>query len=301
MTSKLASFRDHIFLQNKALAGIWLYILANFLIVIASACAKLASEHHSPIEIVFYRSSIALFLLLGFIFVTKRKNVFKTKRPKAHFARSLIGTIGITLAFWSYSILPLADITALLFASPILATALSYPLLKEKVGFYRWCAVVIGFIGVLLISQPYGGTIFNLKTIVPMGAIIAVALVPICLRNLGKTEDPHTTTFYFLLMAVTLGTPYMILYGYMPNIESLLPIIGVGIAGFFSLTIKTYAFSLAEASLLNPFAYTSIVWATLFGWLIWGDIPTMWVIAGTFIIITSNLFIMRREKNAKAL
>jgi drug/metabolite transporter (DMT)-like permease len=286
---------------NKSLIGITLFLIATFLIVLMNACAKLASPYHNPIELVFYRGIIAMILLLSFIAITRRKDVFKTERPFAHLGRSLAGNIGVILVFWSYAIMPMADVTAFLFTSPIMVTILSIPLLGEKVGIYRWLAVLSGFIGVLLIAQPLGNDIaIGIKALIPLAATFFTALVNIFLRELGKTEDPFTTVFYFLAFGVLFTGVYMIFYGSFLSPHALLPVIGAGIAGGLQLILKTQAYKLAEASLLGPYSYTSIVWATILGWLFWGELPTLMVVLGASIIILSNIFIYLREKRKTA-
>jgi drug/metabolite transporter (DMT)-like permease len=284
--------------QTQAM-GIALFLVATFLIVTMNAFAKMATVYHSPVEAVFYRGVVAMVLLLSFTTVTRRKDVFKTKRPMAHLGRSLAGNIGVILVFWSYSLMPMADVTAFLFTAPLMVTVLSIPLLGEKVGPYRWSAVIIGFLGVVLIAQPFGGGFVGAKALVPLGATFFMALVNIFLRELGKTEDPFTTVFYFLAVGLVFTGIYMIFNGTLPHEKAIWPLVGAGIAGGLQLILKTKAYTLAEASLLSPFTYTSILWATLFGWLFWGDLPTAAVCIGAIIIITSNIVIYMRESRVK--
>lgn len=279
--------------------GILLFVLATFLIICMNAFAKMASDHHDPVEVVFYRGIVAMLLLLGFVAVTRRRamiDVFKTARPLAHLGRSVAGNIGVILIFWAYALLPMADVTAMLFISPLIVTALSVPILGEKVGAWRWSAVLIGFAGVLLIANPGGQGLNSWLFLLPLAAAFFTALVNIFLRQLGRTEDAMTTVFYFLLFGILVTGLYMPFGGQWPQADAVWVLLGAGITGGLSLMIKTEAFRMAEASLLSPFTYTSIVWATLFGWLFWGDLPTLWVITGAAIIIASNLVVAWRER-----
>ncbi len=283
--------------KQQPLFGIILYVIAVFLIVVMNAFAKKATEYHAPIEAVFYRGIIAMILLLCYAaFKGRLATLHKTARFKSHIGRSIAGNIGVVMVFWSYSLMPMADVTAILFASPLIVTVLSTFLLKENVGPYRWLAVFTGFIGVVLIAQPSGQDYASYGPFVVLVAVFSTALVQVFLRELGKTEDALTTVFYFLAFGIFFSGIYMIFKGSWPHPAALIPLIGAGLASGIQLIIKTQAFRIAEASLLSPFTYTSIIWATLFGWLFWDDIPTSMVITGTFIVVGSNLFILWRER-----
>ena len=285
--------------QKSTAMGIVLFLAATFLIVTMNAFAKMASAYHTPVEIVFYRGLVAMAMLLAYVLATRRKDVFKTTRPYTHLGRSIVGNCGVILVYWSYSLMPMADVTAFLFTSPLMVTVLSVPLLGEKVGPYRWAAVMTGLIGVMMITQPFGGSFIGAKALIPLGATFFTALVNIFLRTLGKTEDPFTTVFYFLAAGLTITGLYMPFFGHPPHPEAVMALIGTGITSGLQLILKTQAYRLAEASLLSPFAYSSIVWATLFGWLFWGELPTIWVVCGAAVIIASNMTIYYREQYKK--
>lgn len=280
--------------------GIWLFTLSVFLINIMNALSKHVSDVHAPLEIVFYRGAIALVLLVVWAAIRGRLfTLHQTARPWSHFGRSLFGNIGLLLVIWSFALLPMADATATLFASSMIVTILSATILKEHVGPWRWGAVIVGFSGILMIVQPTHAMMHNPAALVPLGAAFSGALVQIYLRDLGRSEDSLTTVFYFLLLGLLVGGVYMPFGGQFLTGETWLPMIALAVCGLVSLIVKTYAYSLAEASLLSPFQYTAILWATLFGWLFWGDVPTLTVTAGAAIIIASNLVILWRERLQK--
>ncbi len=293
-SSNVAPQGDHP--RQHPLKGIIYYVMATFLIVVMNAFVKKATEYHSPVEAVFYRGVVAMALLLGYALAKRRYDIWKTKRLRSHLGRGIAGNIGVVMVFWSYALMPMADVTALLFAAPLIVTILSAIMLKEQVGPYRWAAVLTGFAGVILIAQPSGEYYASYGIFVALTAAISTALVQIFLRELGKTEDALTTVFYFLALGIFFSGIYMIFAGQWPQPQALWLLIGAGVASFIQLIIKTVAFRMAEASLLSPFAYSSILWATLFGWLFWDHLPTTPVIMGTIVIIASNLFILWRER-----
>lgn len=276
-------------------------LIAVALIAVMNMFSKLVTDYHDPVEKVFYRGVIALVLVVGIMVATKRFDAFKTKRPFGQLARGIAGTGGLGLVFWAYSLMPMTEVTALMFTGGFMTLLISPFLLGEKVGVYRWSAVVIGFIGAIIIAQPSSenfnpyGVFASLSAAFVGGAMIAVFL-----RSLGKTDSAFTTVFYFLFIG-TVGTlPYMLIYGSWVQPQAIYPLLGMGIAGGVSLLVKTEAYRHAEASLLSPVIYTSIIWAVLFDLLIWDQVPSMTIIFGSGIIIFSNLFILWREQVKKS-
>lgn len=279
--------------------GVVLILAATFCIVLMNTCAKMGSTALGPIEMVFYRGLIALGLLTPYMILTQPRSVFKTKRFKTHLYRAIVGNLGVGFVFWAYALLPMADATALLFAAPLFVTILSPIMLKEKVDQFRWVAVIVGFAGIILIAKPSGDLFSNPASLIALAAALCIALVNIALRNLGRTDEALTTVFYFLLIGVLISGPYTIFYGSAPNQDILPWIFGIGIFAAIQQVAKTTAYRFAEASLLAPYTYTSIVWATLMGWVIWHDFPALSVLMGTAVVIGCNLIITWREGGLK--
>jgi drug/metabolite transporter (DMT)-like permease len=139
---------------EQVCTGVFLILLATLCIVLMNACAKVSSVAHGPVEMVFYRGVVALGLLVPYMLATHPVSVFKTRRIGAHLYRAAVGNVGVGLVFWAYSLLPMANATALLFAAPLFVAALSPLLLKERVDGGRWMAVAAGFGGILTIARP---------------------------------------------------------------------------------------------------------------------------------------------------
>jgi len=276
--------------------GVTLILLATLCIVLMNTCAKVSSIAHGPIEMVFYRGGVALCLLTPYMLITRPRSVFRTQRIGAHFYRAAVGNLGVGLGFWAYALLPMANATALLFAAPLFVTALSPFILKEHVGRGRWMAVAVGFGGILLVSRPSTNLLDDPASLVGLGAALCIALVDMALRNLGRTEDPLTTVFFFILGGVLLTAPYTLFYGSRPATGILPWVAGIGIFAAIQQVAKTAAFRYAEASFLAPYTYTAIVWATVAGWLLWREPLTIPVAVGTGVVIASNLFILRRSR-----
>jgi len=285
--------------SESLLRGISLTLLATLGIVLMNTCAKMSSLSYGPVEMVFYRGLVALLILVPYMMINRPAAVFKTRRIKAHLYRALIGNLGVGLVFWAYSLLPMADATALLFASPLFVAALSPMVLKERADRLRWAAVLFGFVGIVLIAKPSVEMFTNPASLIALAAALCVGLVDMALRNLGRTDEPLTTVFYFILTGVIVSAPYTLLFG-SPLQGDLLPwLIGIGIFTALQQVAKTAAYQHAEASLLAPFGYSAIVWATILGWIFWKELPTFSVVIGSAVVIVSNLFIGLRERRAQ--
>lgn len=280
--------------------GIGFMTIAVALIAVMNMFSKLATDYHDPVEKVFYRGIVALILVVSIILITKKYDAFKTKRPMGQLARGVAGTVGLGLVYWAYSLMPMTEVTALMFTGGFMTLLISPLILGEKVGPYRWAAVVIGFVGAVIIAQPSSEN-FNPEGVFASlsAAFVGGALIAVFLRSLGKTDSAFTTVFYFLFIGTVMTTPYMFLYGSWMHPDAVLALLGMGIAGGISLLVKTEAYRHAEASLLSPIHYTAIVWAVIFDLMIWQSTPSVIVIVGASIVIASNLFILWREQSKK--
>lgn len=147
----------------------------------------------------------------------------------------------------------------------------------------------------LLIAKPSVEMFTNPASLIAMAAALCVALVDLALRNLGRSDDPLTTVFYFILTGVVVSAPYTLMFGPPLQVDLMPWLIGIGIFTALQQVAKTDAFRHAEASLLAPYAYSAIVWATILGWFIWNELPSLSVILGTAIVIGSNVYIAIRE------
>ena len=284
-----------LFQNNKIFKATGLMVLAVFFIAVMNACAKLSSDKHSIVEIVFYRGAISVFLLSLWLLYTRDLKLLKTKRPMAHLGRSTIGTVGAGFVYWAYSLMPMGDVAVLLLTSSLFVTILSVPLLGETVGPWRWAAVIVGFIGAALVGNPSAAHFSLYAFSVCIAAAFAVSLVFIFLSKLGRTESAFTTVFYFSLTSTIVSGVYMIFKGHAPDPSVYWPLFGTGIASLFSLLLKTEAYKFADASFLSPLDYMNLLWSVLFGFLFWGDLPSWTMMAGAALIIGSNGLIIWRE------
>lgn len=281
--------------KDNPMLGMAAAIGAFFMLAVMNVFAKLLSENHSVVEIAFYRNLIALLPFLVLIYVMGRKDILKiNSNPKGIVARSIIGTVSLIATFGTFALLPLADGTAFLFTASLLVPAFGYFFLKERVGRYRWAAILIGFIGVCIMLRP-SGDVNMIGVAVALSAATMHATLQTILRHLGKTESPETVTFYFVFIGTFVSLIPMPLVFNMPTWNEVPLIIALGLTGVLGQIFISIAYKYAQASIVTVFNYSGIIWATSFGWMIWDEWPDDAILIGGAIVIASNIFIVARE------
>jgi drug/metabolite transporter (DMT)-like permease len=257
---------------------------------------KIAGEWHASLpEILFFRQTFALPLILAWIAAGPSLRSVATRRIGAHIWRAVIGLGGMVTSFAAVQLLPLAEATTLQFTVPIFATITAFLLLRERTGWHRRGAVLVGFAGVLIIARPGSGHFPLLGTALGLTSALLVAVVMILLRTIGRTESASTTVFWFsALSALPLAILYLFfLRAHDPLTWALL--VGIGLIGGAGQLAMTASFRFAPVSAVVSMDYTALIWGTLFGWLLFATIPgaTTWL--GAAIIIASGFYIARRE------
>jgi drug/metabolite transporter (DMT)-like permease len=285
--------------QEHVIRGMTAAMGAFFMFTVMNMFAKLLSENHSVIEIAFYRNAIASmpFLIMIFVFGKREILVLRTK-PVLVGIRAVIGALSLITTFAAFSMMPMADTTALLFTASLFIPVLGVIFLKESVGPYRWTAIVLGFIGVLVMSQP-SGQVYSLGIIVGISAALMHASLQIILRYLGKYESPETISFYFFVIGTFLTALALPFVAVRPTMAEIPLLVGVGLSGAAAQWLLSVAFRNAQAAVVTVFNYSGIIWATLFGWMIWNEWPAPVVITGASIVIASNIVVIWRESRLR--
>jgi len=268
---------------------------AFFMFTVMNMFAKMLSVNHSVIEIAFYRNLIACipFLIMIFAFGKREILVIRSK-PTLVGIRAAIGTLSLVTTFAAYSMMPMADTTVLMFTASLFIPVLGVIFLKESVGPYRWAAVAMGFVGVVVMAHP-SGDVYTLGILIALVATLLHAALQIILRYLSRFESPETISFYFFVIGVFLTALPLPFIAVRPTMAEVPLLIGVGLSGAGAQWLLSIAFRHARAAVVTVFNYTSIVWAALFGWMIWNDWPTPVVMAGGAIVIASNILMIWRE------
>ena len=245
-------------------------------------------------QVLFFRGFFGI--LFYFLIITKERlhNFYYTKRAGLHFLRCMSGLVALVAIFIALRKLPLATVVSISFAAPIFTTILSIFLLSEKVGIYRWLAVIIGFIGILIITEP-GISQLNIYYVFPVIFCLGLSYVAITLRQLSTTEPVWLISFYFSL-SITLLSFLSIPQGWvMPSLKDFIFLSLVGIFGGVANLWLGQSYKYSEVSLVTPLKYLALLFAIVFGYFIWGEVPTYKTLFGASLVIVSTLIIFRRE------
>lgn len=271
-----------------------------FFFAMMNVLVKLLVERFPVIEVTFFRNFFALIPVCVAIQMNGGfARSLRTRHPLGHLGRAAIGLSTMLAMFWSFHLLPLGDAIALNFAAPLFLTALSVPLLAEKVGIHRWSAVLVGFVGVLIIARP-SGDVLNLGAGVALLGALGNAFAVIAIRQLSRTEPPNTIVFYFSLLSTLMLGLALPFNWVTPGPTDWLLMLAMGLTGGAGQMLVTRAYSLAPAAVVAPLNYTSLLLGALFGWMVWGDVPTGAMLAGAAVVMASGLYILHRETRRKA-
>ena len=287
------------------LKGILFKLASALMFAIMSALVRFAGETVPVGQVVFFRSAFAI-LPVVVIYAWRRELVaaVRTTRLPGHVGRGLIGGIGMFFNFSALARLPLAEVTAIQFASPLMTVALAAIMLKERVRIYRWSAVVVGFIGVLVMLTPHleVSNLARHSSAERIGAALALvsaffnAGAVIQTRRLTDTETTSSIVLYFSVVCALTGLVTLPFGWKMPNGWELIALVGTGILGGLAHLLLTESYRYAPASMVAPFDYTAILWAFVLGYAMFGEIPTTMVFAGAAIVVGAGLYVLWRER-----
>jgi drug/metabolite transporter (DMT)-like permease len=275
-----------------------LYMIASVVCFsVMDICIKWLNYY--PIgEVFFARFFIGLFPIFFIIPKDKLFSFYKTKRPGLHAFRAVTGSLAIIALFFGLRELPLADVVSLTFGGPIFVTIASILFLSEKVGLKRWSAVFLGFIGMLLIVQP-AFIELNYYYITPIIFCIFFACVAISVRSLSKTEPIYRIAIYFTVLNCLLGLATLPYGWVVPTKIDIIIFIIMGLCGSIGNLLLTQSYRISEASLVTPIKYLSLVFAIVFGFLIWSEVPKFSTLMGASLVILSSFIIFIRETKLK--
>jgi drug/metabolite transporter (DMT)-like permease len=260
------------------------------------ATGKYLNHHMDTMQVVWSRYTGAFLLALIFLNPINRPGMLVTRRPFLQVGRSALLLFSTALNFIALRYLQLDEALSILFSTPFIVAVLCGPLLGEWVGWRRWTAITIGFLGVLLVTRPgFGG--IHPAALLSLGSAICYAIYVISTRVLARTDSNETTLFYSNLVGAVAMLPVIPFVWTAPEnalIVALMVLIGaLGSAGHYLLIV---GHRLAPASVLAPFIYTQLVWTTTLGFLVFGDVPHRWTIVGGLIVVSSGLYLLNRER-----
>jgi drug/metabolite transporter (DMT)-like permease len=280
--------------------GILAMVLATVLFSIAFALSKWQVAIYPPGEVVFLRSLSSLIVAAAVLLPVTGFSVFATRRPRDHIARGLSQAISQTLTILAFSLMPLAGAVAINFSAPLFAALVSIVFLKEHASLARWSALLIGFFGVLIVTNP-GANSLTLGALFALGNAIMYGSVTVAVRGMTKTESANTLLMW-QLVTVAFFQGFLLLFGWrLPTPIDAAMLFASGFANAIGQYFWTQALRLAPATAVSPFYYLMLVWALIIGFLVWGDIPTKGLIIGSAIVVASGLFLLWREAQLQRL
>lgn len=290
---------------QSVLAAAGLRVLAVGLFTGMSAIIKWLGPDFPATQVVFARSLFAFIPLLFLVYRAGGMTALGTRRPGAHALRSAVGITAMVLHFTALTLLPLADAVAFSYAAPIFTTLLAFFLLREDVRIFRWAAVAVGFIGILVMLQPTGMGLLDptlpldraylIGTACALAGALFVSSAMISIRHMTATESSLTIVFYFSLagaVATGLTLPFAF---HMPTPLQAVGLVAIGILGGLGQMALTASYRRAPASAAAPFDYTGMIWALALGYGLFGEIPGLQILIGASIVISAGLLILYRE------
>ena len=256
------------------------------------------SEDYPVGQVLFFRGFCGIIPILFLIPKDRYLDFYKTTRPFLHFKRCLAGLIALVSIFVALRNLPLATVVSISFAAPIFITIFSIFLLNEKVGLYRWLAVLVGFVGIIFITEP-GFSSLNLYYIYPIIFCLGLSYVAIAIRKLSSTEPAWLISFFFSFSIMLLSFLSIYQGWILPSLIDLFLLSMVGILGGLANLWLSQSYKYSEVSLVSPLKYLGLVFAIIFGYFIWNEIPTSKTLLGALLVIVSSIIIFRREMYLK--
>jgi drug/metabolite transporter (DMT)-like permease len=282
--------------QNIRL-GIVLMMIGLALFTGGEAVVKTLAPKYDVTQIVWSRYVFHALVTFLLFYRSGVLQLAKTTRPWLHISRSALMLIATSLFFFALRYLPLADAVAIHFIAPILITAFSIPILKEQVGWRRWAAIFVGFIGAIIIIRP-GGSGTHWAALLPLGSAVCYAIYQILTRIASKTDSTQTSLFWTSVFGVGVTSLFVPFFWVTPTLTEWGLMMALG--GMYGIGhyLLIRGLEMAPASRLSPFLYTQIIWATLFGVIFFGQFPDMITISGAAVVIASGLYIWWRETNS---
>jgi drug/metabolite transporter (DMT)-like permease len=280
--------------MSETLKGIAIMVAGVALLTANDAVSKYLTESHPVGQVICLRQAATLLVIVPYVMAVTGWGALRVASWPGQVTRGLLFVANAALIVMALSLLPLATVITIMFASPIITAAVSLPMLAERVGPQRWLAVLAGFAGVLIVVRP-GAAGFEWALLIAVAAAVANSLRDVMTRLLSRTETSIAILFWSTLIVMAAGA-LTAPFGWQPvtaTAAAWFVLAGVFNASAHFLLIE--ALRLGEAAVITPVRYTSLIWATLIGYVVWRELPDAWVFAGSAVIIASGVYIVRAE------
>jgi drug/metabolite transporter (DMT)-like permease len=280
--------------DNHVVRGIMFMIGATVMFAISNAISKWVVASYPVGEVMFARSFSSLIVCSAFMLPATGLAVFATQRVRDHLARGLSQAISQTFTVIAFSLMPLAGAIAINFSAPLFSGLVSVLWLKERAGAARWGTLLVGFVGVLVVVQP-GADSFQLGALFALANAVMYGSVTVAVRGMSKTESANTLLMW-QMVTLAVFHAFLLVFGFRwPTPQDAALFGSMGVANAAAQYLWTKALHAAPATAVSPFYYFLLVWSLVLGFFVWGDIPTVSLLAGSGIVVASGLFLLFHE------
>ncbi len=301
MTTRESSPAQETTRQHRPAQGAMLITIAMVCMALMDSCGKFLVDHYPIHQILIFRAVFALIPILYLIYKAGGFRTLRFKSPTAHIGRAICGIATMFTFFEALKHMTLVDATAVGMTAPILIALLSVPLLGERVGIHRWSAIAVGLVGVVVMLRPTPNGLAEPAALLALAAAFLYALIQIITRKYAESETTEALGFSYNCTLIVVGSLLCAVFGYEPISWEIMPqTVGVGLFGGIMMIFMIAAYRAAEASFISSLDYTAIVWAGVFGWIFWGEVPDTVTAIGATIVTGAGLYILKRETMKKA-
>lgn len=279
---------------SPQMQGILFMLKACFWFAVMASMIRHISATMPPFEMVFFRNLFSVVCILPWVWKIGIKNI-KTDNWKLYGYRTISGVAGMTMLFYALSIIPLTETIALTFTVPIITTILAIFFLGEKVGIHRWTAIIISFIGVLVILRP-GGETFKLASLLVLATTFCWSVSNILVKKLTATDDPKVIVFLMMVIMTPFSLPLALSVWQTPTTTELIWLFALGWISNQAQFAMTNAYSKTDMNVVLPFDFSRLIFISIMAYVFFGEIIDSWTVAGALIIFLSSVYVARREK-----
>jgi drug/metabolite transporter (DMT)-like permease len=279
---------------ERASLAIALIVAAYFAFSLSDAMAKWLGQTYAPVEVVFFRHFFGMLPAAFFVWRAGGVRALATRRPGLHVLRAALLFVAFLGFIWGLTGLPFAEAIAIGFTAPLFITALSGPLLGEQVGIRRWSAVAVGFVGMLIMVRP-GTEAFSFHAVLVLVSALAFALSMLLTRRMSRSESNVAMLVYTSGGGLLLCLPALPFVWLWPAADELWRFVFLGVVGGSAAYVMIAAHRHAPAVVLAPYVYTTLIWATAIGWVVWREVPDAWTWVGALVIVAAGVYIAHRE------
>jgi drug/metabolite transporter (DMT)-like permease len=294
MANRRGASEDGDAARNRVVQGIMFMIGATVMFAISNALSKWVVADYPVGEVMFARSITSLIVCASFMLPVTGLSVFATRRVRDHIARGASQAISQTFTVIAFSLMPLAGAVAINFSAPLFSGLISVLWLKERAGPARWGALLVGFVGVLIVVKP-GSDSIQLGALFALANAIMYGSVTVAVRGMSKTESANTLLMWQMVCLAVMHS-FLLVFGFRwPTPQHAALFVSMGVANAAAQYLWTRALHAAPATAVSPFYYFLLVWTMFIGFFVWGDVPTAGLLLGSGIVVASGLFLLYQE------